>query len=64
MLDSAPVLAGYARRGARLLVSGILTEQKADIENAFAAEDIRVSRVREKDGWIALEAEAMESCEA
>ncbi len=64
VLDSAAVLAGYARRGAKVLVSGILTEQKADIENVFAAQDIYVSRVREKDGWIALEAAAVESCEA
>ncbi len=63
VLDAAPALAGYARRGAKVLVSGILTDQKTDIENAFAAEDIYVSQVREKDGWIALEAAAMESCE-
>ncbi|MGH7257526.1 MAG: 50S ribosomal protein L11 methyltransferase [Nitrospiraceae bacterium] len=63
VLDAAQVLAGYARRGARVLLSGILTEQKADIENAFAAEDVYVCQVREKDGWIALEAAAMESCE-
>ncbi|MET0516752.1 MAG: 50S ribosomal protein L11 methyltransferase [Nitrospiraceae bacterium] len=64
VLDSAPVLAGYARQGARVLVSGILIEQKAEIESALATEDISMSRVREKDGWIAFEAAAMESCEA
>jgi ribosomal protein L11 methyltransferase len=63
VLDSVPLLAGYARQGAKVLVSGILTEQKVEIEDAFAAEGIYVSRVRERDGWIAFEAAAVASCE-
>jgi len=63
LLDAAETLARYASGGARLLMSGLLIEQRAEIEAAYASHGVYVKAVRERDGWIALEAVAMESCE-
>ncbi|ODT45265.1 MAG: hypothetical protein ABS70_03560 [Nitrospira sp. SCN 59-13] len=63
LLMSAETLCGYAARGARLFLSGLLAEQRSEIEAAYAARGVYVKAVRERDGWIALEATAMEMCE-
>lgn len=63
LLDAAESLCCYAAGGARLLLSGLLLEQRAEIEAAYAARGAYVKTVRSRDGWIALEAVGMESCE-
>lgn len=63
LLIAADRLCGYASGGARLLLSGLLVEQRAEIEAAYAAHGVYVKAARERDGWIALEATGMESCE-
>ncbi|MBS0170323.1 MAG: 50S ribosomal protein L11 methyltransferase [Nitrospira sp.] len=63
LLLAADSLCGYASGGARLLLSGLLVDQRAEIEAAYAARGVYVKAVRERDGWLALEAAAMESCE-
>ena len=40
-----------------------LVEQRAEIEAAYAAYGVYVKAARVRDGWIALEAVGMESCE-
>ncbi len=63
LLLAADSLCGYALGGARLLLSGLLVDQRAEIEAAYASRGVYVKAVRERDGWLALEAAAMESCE-
>lgn len=63
LLELAPALCTYAARGARLLLSGLLADQQAEVATSFAAHDVSVRAVRERDGWVALELTAPESCE-
>ena len=63
LLASADSLCGYAAGGARLLLSGLLLEQRSEIEAAYATRGVYMKAVRERDGWLALEATAMETCE-
>jgi ribosomal protein L11 methyltransferase len=63
LLELAPALCAYASRGARLLLSGLLVDQQAEVTAAFAANGTSVRTVRERDGWMALELVASESCE-
>lgn len=63
LLASADSLCGYAAGGARLLLSGLLLEQRYEIEEAYASRGVYVKAVRERDGWLALEATGMESCD-
>lgn len=63
LLASADSLCGYAAGGARLLLSGLLLEQRSEIEAAYASRGVYVKAVRERDGWLALEATGMESCD-
>jgi ribosomal protein L11 methyltransferase len=63
LLDAGEVLCRYATGGARLLLSGLLLEQRAEIEAAYAARGVYVKGARIRDGWVALEAVGMESCE-
>ncbi|MDR4475735.1 MAG: 50S ribosomal protein L11 methyltransferase [Nitrospira sp.] len=63
LLLAADTLCQYASGGARLLLSGLLVEQRAEIEAAYAARGVYVKAVREREGWLALEATGMESCE-
>ena len=63
LLLAADSLCRYASGGARLLLSGLLVDQRAEIEAAYASRGVYVKAVRERDGWLALEAAAMESCE-
>jgi ribosomal protein L11 methyltransferase len=63
LLDAGETLCRYAAGGARLLLSGLLIEQRAEIESAYAAHGVYVKAARTRDGWVALEAVGMESCE-
>ncbi len=63
LLDVSSLLCAYAMRGARLLLSGLLADQQAEVATAFAANGASVRTVRERDGWVALELVASESCE-
>lgn len=63
LLDAGETLCRYAAGGARLLLSGLLIEQRAEIEAAYAAHGVYVKAARTRDGWVALEAVGMESCE-
>ena len=63
LLDSGETLCRYAADGARLLLSGLLIEQRAEIEAAYASHGVYVKAARARDGWVALEAVGMESCE-
>lgn len=63
LLDSAETLCRHASAGARLLLSGLLVEQRGEVEAAYASQGVYVKETRERDGWIALEAMGMESCE-
>lgn len=63
LLDAGETLCRYAADGARLLLSGLLLEQRAEIEAAYAARGVYVKVARTSDGWVALEAVGMESCE-
>jgi ribosomal protein L11 methyltransferase len=63
LLDSGEMLCRCAAGGARLLLSGLLIEQREEIEAAYASYGVYVKAVRARDGWIALEVAGMESCE-
>lgn len=63
LLDSAPLLAPYLERGARLFLSGLLADDREEIAEAFGAAGGLVREVREAAGWLALEVLAPESCE-
>lgn len=63
LLDGGETLCRYAAGGARLLLSGLLIEQRVEIEAAYASHGVYVKAARARDGWIALEAVGMESCE-
>lgn len=49
--------------GQRLLVSGLLLEQRQEIIEAFARGDLYPGRERERDGWLAIEFAPAQSCE-
>ncbi len=63
LLDAGETLCRYAADGARLLLSGLLLEQRAEIESAYASRGVYVKAARMREGWLALEAVGMESCE-
>jgi ribosomal protein L11 methyltransferase len=63
LLDAGETLCTYAAGGARLLLSGLLLEQRAEIEAAYASRGVYLKAARARDGWVALEAVGMESCE-
>jgi ribosomal protein L11 methyltransferase len=63
ILDCRDLLAHYAQRGARLLVSGLLAEQLSEITHALALNGIYIRTSRERDGWVALDAAADLSCD-
>jgi ribosomal protein L11 methyltransferase len=52
-----------ASTGRILLTSGVLTDQRQAIADAFARLDLYEKRVREQDGWLAIEFARIESCE-
>jgi len=63
LLASVPLLAPYLERGARLLLSGLLVEDRAEIVAAFAAVGGAAHGSREAEGWLALEVLVPDSCE-
>jgi ribosomal protein L11 methyltransferase len=63
LLQSARLFEPFLKRGARLFVSGILPEDRADMAAAFADAGGAIAGSRERDGWLALAILAMESCE-
>lgn len=63
LLAAVESLSGYVAQGARLLLSGLLLDQRSEIEQAYAAHRAYVVQARERDGWLALELLAVEGCE-
>ena len=53
LIELAPRLAGHCRSGAQLALSGILTGQASQVQQAYAPW-LRGMAVRERDGWILL----------
>lgn len=47
----------------RLLVSGVLRDQREEIVEMFAREGLYPGQQRERDGWCAIEFERAQSCE-
>jgi ribosomal protein L11 methyltransferase len=52
-----------ASTGRMLLVSGLLRDQCAEIEEAFARVDLFPCSIREQDGYVAIEFRRAQSCE-
>lgn len=63
LLDAAPLLRSYLAQGARVLVSGLLVDDRAEIAAAFAAAGGEVQAFREAEGWLALDISMPDSCE-
>lgn len=63
LLQLAEELAIYGCAGARVLLSGLLVDQQAEIVERFSRLGLALSRRREQDGWVALELLRPESCE-
>jgi len=63
LLASARLFEPYLKRGARVLVSGILPDDRSEIASAFEAVGGMVADSKERDGWLALEIMILESCE-
>ncbi len=63
LLQCAGALGRIARRGATVLVSGLLKEQAEEMHTAFAREGLYVRAEREREGWVAMCLHASESCE-
>jgi len=61
LLSLADRLAGCTR--SRLLVSGLLLNQREEIVAAFAAAGLYSCRQREQEGWLAMEFLRTQSCE-
>lgn len=61
LLSVADRLTGRTR--SRLLVSGLLLNQREEIVAAFAAAGLYPCRQREQDGWLAMEFLRTQSCE-
>ena len=61
LLELAGPLAGCT--GQRLLVSGLLLEQRQEILDALAGVALYSTQERERDGWLALEFRPAQSCE-
>ena len=61
LLQLAETLA--ACTGGRLLVSGLLTDQRQEIVEAFSGVNLYPERQRELDGWLAMEFAPAQSCE-
>ena len=63
VLSLAEELANLARRGAGILVSGILSEQRDEIVGRFLDLGLACSKQREEEGWVALTFLRPESCD-
>ena len=56
-------LALYIQQGARLLVSGVLAEQRQELVQAFGCAGMYCTEERERAGWVALEFQGAQDCE-
>ena len=63
VLGLAEDLASLARRGARIVVSGILSEQRAEIMERFSDLGLSCSKQRDDEGWVVMHFLKPESCE-
>ena len=63
LLLLAEELAAYGAAGARLLFSGVLVDQEAEVVGRYAELGLYLAERREQDGWVALELQGVESCE-
>lgn len=63
ILALAEDLAGYASSGARVMLSGILTEQESEIASRFSGLGLACSSRCEEEGWVAMKFLRPESCE-
>jgi ribosomal protein L11 methyltransferase len=63
LLQLADELASYGRAGAKILLSGILLDQTAEIIERFSAAGLACVERREQDGWVALALVQPEPCE-
>jgi ribosomal protein L11 methyltransferase len=63
ILDCRDAPAIHPQQGARLLLSGLLSEQLAEVSQALAHNGLYVRTSRERDGWVAIDAVAGLSCD-
>ncbi len=63
LLAAVKPLAPFLSRGAVLMVSGLLKEDRDEVAQAYAAAGASVRHVRERDGWLAMELLCSDSCE-
>jgi len=63
VLGLADDLASDTWRGARIMVSGILVEQQAEIVDRFSSLGLACVESREAEGWVAMKLIRPESCE-
>ncbi len=63
VLNLADELADLAKKGARLMVSGILVEQEGEIVSCLSGLGLMCSKRCEEEGWVALELFRPESCD-
>lgn len=53
----------YIQRGGRLLVSGVLVDQRQELVQAFSCAGMYCTGQREREGWEALEFQVAQGCE-
>ena len=63
LLQLADELAVYGTGGARLLFSGVLVDQEAEVVGRYSVLGLYLADRREQDGWVALELRCVESYE-
>jgi ribosomal protein L11 methyltransferase len=63
VLSLSEELADLALKGAKILISGILTEQEAEVADHFSSLSLVCSRRCEEEGWVALAFLRPESCD-
>jgi ribosomal protein L11 methyltransferase len=63
LLMLADDFARYADSGARLMLSGVLVDQEADVVDRYSDLGLARAKRREAEGWVALELVRPESCD-
>jgi ribosomal protein L11 methyltransferase len=63
LLQLADELAAYGAGGARLLFSGVLVDQEAEVMARYSTLGLYLAHRRQQDGWVALELLSAQSCE-
>ena len=63
LLHAVQPLSSWLQRGAVLVVSGLLVDDRQEVTDAYAQAGAVVREVRERDGWLAMELLKMDSCE-